>query len=562
MSMKKTFIILGIILLIAAGLRFYRLGDVPVSPDWDEVAIGYNAYSLLRTGQDEYGVRFPVSIRSFGDYKPPLYAYVSVLPVKLFGLTTWSVRLPSAVMGWLAVLGVFFLVREIQFFGIAVTGNQTKAKEHFLHGDTFPLLATFLLAISPWHLQFSRIAFESNLGVTINIWAFIWFFRGLTSKVYLLFSAALFGLGLYAYHTERVFLPLMLILFMIIFRKTLFSRDRIAFLLISLAAGGLIVAPLVLSLTDKTALERLKGTSTFSNQIQLLSRTSAKLEEDRKSGDSIGTVLDNRRFVWMKTIASGYLSHFSIQWLFLNGDNPRHHAPSMGLLYFVELPFLVYGIVTILRKFTSAGKAVIFGWIALAPVAASVTTGLPHAVRTLVFLPVFQIIIAIGALATMDAIWRKLRDRSIVLVWVSCIIVGISSLYNFGYYLNMYYVHQNPETSEDWQYGYKEVVEYTLANKNRYKKIVVSTKLDQPYIFFLFFTKYDPSLYLAGGGSGAIRPGGVRYAFDTYEFREIDWEAESHDGSILYVGAPGEIPQNNATLFTYPNGKLSFVVAQ
>src|SRR4030042_267830 len=90
--MKKTRCILFLILCAAVALRFYQLGSVPASPDWDEVALGYNAYSILKTGRDEYGTFLPLSIRSYDDYKPPLYTYLTVPSVALFGLSAFWAR--------------------------------------------------------------------------------------------------------------------------------------------------------------------------------------------------------------------------------------------------------------------------------------------------------------------------------------------------------------------------------------------------------------------------------------------------------------------------------------
>src|SRR3989344_8067591 len=104
--MKKNLnkILFAFIVLIAFVLRFWQLGMVPPSPDWDEVALGYSAYSIMETGKDEYGKSLPVILRSFDDYKPALYAYLIIPFINIFGLTTFSVRLPGAIFGIIAVI--------------------------------------------------------------------------------------------------------------------------------------------------------------------------------------------------------------------------------------------------------------------------------------------------------------------------------------------------------------------------------------------------------------------------------------------------------------------------
>ena len=179
----KKLALLFTILFLAAFLRFWRLGEVPPSPDWDEAALGYNAYSLLKTGKDEYGTRWPLTLRSYDDYKPPLYAYLTIPSIKLFGLSTFAVRVPAAVIGTLGVLGTYFLTR-------ALTNN-----------ISLSFIAMFLLAISPWHIQFSRIAFEANIGVTLNIWGIYFLLKSLQNGRWMPLAAGILGFGFYSYHS-------------------------------------------------------------------------------------------------------------------------------------------------------------------------------------------------------------------------------------------------------------------------------------------------------------------------------------------------------------------------
>src|SRR3989344_4548439 len=104
-----------LILIVFVGLilRFYQLGVNPPSLTWDEASQGYNAYSILKTGADEYGNKFPISIRSFDDYKPALYTYLAVPGIAIFGLNEFAVRVPSALIGVLSILAIYFLVKEL-----------------------------------------------------------------------------------------------------------------------------------------------------------------------------------------------------------------------------------------------------------------------------------------------------------------------------------------------------------------------------------------------------------------------------------------------------------------
>jgi len=191
---------------------------------------------------------------------------------------------------------------------------------------------------------------------------------------------------------------------------------------------------------------------------------------------------------------------------------------------------------------------------------ASVTNELPHAGRTMILLPIPQIITAIGIYTTaangkfqriINGLWGK-----IFTVFLFCF-----GAVNILYYLFMYFGRMNTETAKDWQYGYKEAVYYAETVKKDYKKIVVSMNLEQPYIFFLFYTKYDPKKYLANGGTLWDVSGDVKQKFDIYEFRQIDWKNEVLDRSTLFIGKSTEMPRGNLKSITYPDGRPAIEIS-
>ncbi|MCX8009234.1 MAG: hypothetical protein N3A54_06090 [Patescibacteria group bacterium] len=530
------------IIFFAVFLRFYKLGEVPVGPNWDEAALGYNAYSILKTGKDEYGERFPLSLRSYDDYKPPLYMYLTVPSVALFDLNLWSTRLPAAVNGVIAVIGVFFLIKTLSVY------NSVLKRMRWL-----PYFSAFFLAISPWHVHFSRVAFEANIGVTLNIWGVTFLLLGLKRSIMAGIGGCLFGLSLYAYHSQRIFMPLLVILFFVIFLFHIENKKR--FFITFCIAFSLVVLPLIPVFMNPNTLTRFRGTSSIADTTGLLKNTVQRLERNKESNNFLGLVLDNRRFVYAKTILDGYLSHFSLRWLFIDGDNARHHAPGMGLLYHVELPLIFVGLLFLIRY----GKRIaifVLGWMVIAPIAASPTTELPHAIRTLVFLPTFQILSAIGILFVFSFSRFLLKPFRLGFF----IIVAFVGFLNFSYFLSSYFVQQNYEYSKFWQYGYKQVVDYVIRHYNQYRTIIVSTKLEQPHMFFLFHLRYDPALYLAQGGTASGGFAETRNAFDKFQFRPIHWEREIKDGSILYIGSPSEIPNSIHTIY-YLDGQEAIHIA-
>ena len=531
--MKRVNFLLVVIILLAATLRLWGLGSTPPSPDWDEAALAYNAYSIMQTGKDEYGKFMPVVLQSFDDYKPALYTYLSIPTVAIFGLSTFAVRLPSAIFGILTVLAAYFLVQEL-------FGKRSKAQSS-KHVEALSLLTSFLLAISPWHIQLSRVAFETNVGLACNIFGTFFFLKGLRKPLWLFMSILCFAGSLYVYQSEKVFVPLLGLALVIIWRRDLFSFPKKYLTSLFLFGIVLLIPMLYFIATDKNALLRAKGVSIFSESAVVLKSSLVKTLDDENAHNPLGQLFHNRRLVYATEMASGYLSHYDLNWLFVQGDLMRHHPPNMGMLYLWELPFLLLGIYfLIFGHFPIKTKVLIFGWFLLAPVPASITTGVPHAVRTLNFLPTFQIFTAIGLVTVYMSVIKSSLHKVIKWSIISCFLLFAS--FNFVYYLDQYFAQQNYFSSKEWQYGYEQIMPELKAVEGKYSKIVVSSAspLDQSHMFFLFYLKYPPALYQHEGNlSSGFRE---NHRFGKFEFRPIDWKNEEKNPSILYIGKPEDFP--------------------
>jgi hypothetical protein len=325
----------------------------------------------------------------------------------------------------------------------------------------------------------------------------------------------------------------------------------------------IVVAPMVhFILTDANALKRAQATSIFTNNQELLKPSVERLITAKKSDDIVGILINNRRVVYTQTMIKNYFSHFNPQWLFITGDSPRHHAPGMGLLYLWELPFLLIGVGAIIGRRQSFlpknNKFFLLGWLILTPLPAIITNDVPHAVRTLNFLPTFQIITAIGLLKT----YMLLKGRMVhgvgfksVLYLIPCILYLVFTVSNIGYFLYQYFVRTNLEYATEWQYGYKEAVAYVHQHEDNYKNIVVSNQvpLDQSYIFFLFYLKYPPQLYQHEVARYINKP--IR-GFDKYEFRPVDIQNIDFAGkeTLYMVSSKNADVTNPVHTVTNPDG--------
>lgn len=544
--MLKNNFSLILIVILAAILRFYQLGQNPPSLDWDETAHGYNAYSILKTGRDEYGYKFPLSFRSFDDYKPPVYTYLVVPTVVAFGLNDFAVRFPSATLGVLAVVFTYLMVFEL------------------FKNRSLALLSSLFLAISPWHLQFSRVAFETNSAIfwsVLGTWAFLRGIRAKSLKITLWMSLAAiaFGANLFMYHNARVFIPIFSIMLLFIFKDwLLINRKYLVVPAIIAIIFSAVLIPIIFSISGQL---RYQGTSIFAD-VSPQYKSAQLIAQDEQSNQLIlGRIFHNRRFVYIPILIDNYLSHLKPTFLFLTADMDRHHAPQIGLLYIWDLPFILAGIYFLISKkpASSAGgfdiksKIIVFWWFIIAPVASSVTWGVPHALRSEIYLPTYQIFAAVG----LYYLYQSIKWRKIFITFTFCLLT-----FNFLFYLHQYYIHMPIEYSKAWLYGRKEAALFTESVKDKYDRVIVSTKIDQPHEFWLYYTKYDPRKYLAEGGTVS---GGYledRNKFDKYLFKPIDFNDQQKEAKTLFVGLPSEFPPNIKILKVvyYLNGEPAIYI--
>lgn len=569
--MLKSNLILAIIILLAAFLRFYQLGANPPSLDWDETAHGYNAYSILKTGRDEYGYKFPLSFRSFDDYKPPIYTYLVVPSVAVFGLNDFAVRLPSAILGVLAVLFTYLMVKELFRFTPGVMSRFRPENTPGV-GPSAPgaiaLLAAFFLAISPWHLQFSRVAFETNSATfwsVLGTWVFLKGIQNQRAKLTLWMSAAAlaFGANLFMYHNARVFIPIYSLVLLLLFRKKLLDAKK--YLIVPAAITLVFVVLLIPIITSISGQLRYKGTTIFAD-VSPQYRAAELIARDEEQGQlAIGRILHNRRFVYIPQLFDNYLSHLKPTYLFFTADMDRHHVPEIGLLYLWDLPFILAGIYFLARKnFDFKSKIIVFWWFLIAPIASSVTWGVPHALRSEIYLPTYQIFAAIGLISLYQLVKStKLNtNHAFFLPAITQMTAGLL-IFNFLFYLHQYYVHMPIEFSKAWLYGRKQAAGFTESIKDQYDRVIVSTKIDQPHEFWLYYTKYDPAKYLAEGGTVS---GGYledRNKFDKYLFKPIDFQKQRVEAKTLFVGTPKEFPNgaNIVKTINYLNGEPAIYIA-
>lgn len=541
--MKK--LLLLFIVILAVGLRFYKLSEFPAL-NADEAAIGYNAYSLLQTGKDEHGNPWPIHFQSFNDYKPGLYFYIVLPFVWLLGLNELAVRIPGALFGVGTVIAAWFLVKEL-----------------FPKRKWLPELSALLLAISPWHLHFSRGGWEVNAATFFMTLGLLFSLKGLKSTRWFYPSVFFFIASLYTYHAARIIVPLLVLGLLFVHREKLFLRFNLKAKkheVFSLLMGFVLLIPLLLDILGPAGISRASGVGLLSDEGPFW-KTNQQRGEHQNPNSPLAKILHNRPVNYGIAFLNNYAEHFSGEFLFLGGDEiQRNKVPDFGQLYILTVPFLAIGLFVVARA--PLGWASVLIWLAVSPIPAALTFQSPHALRAQNMVVPLIIITAFGLLIFLDWLKRKF-SRSIFFAF--CFLFFALFFWDFTRYLHQYYVHMAKTYPYSSQYGVKELVNYLKTEENKFSKIIVTDRYDQPYILFLFYLKHSPGEFQREHeltprdrfGFSTVR------SFGKYEFVSVDWNKMRDLRNVMLVGAPEEINDIDANIIRrvyFPGGQTAFEI--
>jgi len=460
----KNKIFLLILFTVSFLIRFCFWQKTPLL--WDEAALGYNAYSIVKTGRDEYGQLLPLIFKSFGDYKPGFYIYLTVPFVAVFGLSEISVRLPSILIGSLLPIFLFLLIKEIN------------PKSHKV-----AIISGLLASICPFAIHFSRGAWETNILTFELVLASLFFFKYINQQKgkFLLLSSITFGLSLYTYQAGKMIsLFLVTILFFINLKQINFKKFIINFII----PLSLFSLPVLFGLLFNSNANRLKVISIFSY---------TRSQAEKQSIISESNLLDYKLFhdqpiFFIRNILFRYFNHFSPNFLAFEGDwqNARHSAPYIGVLLYPSLVFLFLGIFFALSR-SKIDKLNLFFlfWLLVAPIPAALTRDEIQSVRAMSLVVPLTYFSSLGIFFFLEKYHHFLIKILLTIVY----------LVSFFYYCDLYLNHMVTKNPIDFLYGYKEAANYVVKNQSRFQKIYFTDYYGQPYIYYLFYSKYQPKNY-------------------------------------------------------------------
>lgn len=473
-KLTKKLILCVLVFLIAITfiIRFSGLTFSPPGFFCDETSIGYNAYSILETGKDEKGIAFPVFFKAFGDFKNPVYIYLATIPIYLFDLNVFSVRLTSALLGVGSILlFIYFL--------------------YLLRRDwIFALGGGLVMSLIPWHFQFSRIAFEAIsmvFFITLDMVLFTLFLQRKKPIYYLLFGLSMI-LSFFTYSTGRLVIPISAIILAVLWSREIFGVDIRAIFKRSKDKLSENNAPLklkrinfLISILIVALLGLILVYDHFIDPTGILTRPHDVLIID-----------DNPPFyVAAERFFENYFAHLSPSFLFQRGDLNYRHSSGVSSMLLTSFMFpLLVGLVLFINRFKQSRLAAFLVLeFFLFPVASSITVineG-AQATRTVHIVPFMSIIIVYGFWQIARLVGEKYKYILSVLIFFTL----IESTMFYRHYFTTYPVSSG--AIYDFNGGMPQAMEFAFSQKAPYYYISLSVckyRIEIP-----FFMKYPPEKF-------------------------------------------------------------------
>lgn len=475
---KKILRTLAVVMVILVGffLRVVWLEKSPPSVNWDEAALGYNAYSILKTGADEYGKVLPLTLRSFDDYKGAIYSYLSLPFIAISGLSATSVRIPSVLAGTGLILLAFLIGRKLFNFKVG-------------------LGAMVAVTFSPMMILFSRTAFEANLALFL-LMSGVWLVLKEERKGRLLLGYLLLILSMYTYHTEKIVAPLIILMSLF----GVWKKEGLKPILRLSALVTLALVPLAIILLWGGGGSRLSHTSI----TKLWPFTP---EYGWQNWLSLP-------YYFVNELLGRLIAVFSPATLFVRGSSePGQKLIETGILPLsLLIPWLV-GWYEVLKKNNREIKKWMMIWLLIT----LISWNWFSLVRSLPAVFWHCLVIGVGIERLI-----KIEKRRLLTFFLAGLFL-VEVIYNTNALWMSLPAYQNG----DYQPGMKEMVEAVMKVEENYDRVIIDSPQAQPYIFTLFYSQFDPAEYQRLSQELTKEELKEHTKMGKFEFRKVDWTNDS-----------------------------------
>lgn len=469
----KTKYWLLLIFLVALFLRLYKLGSLPFNLHEDEILTGYVGRYILLNGKDLYNNSWPLLyFNKFGDYYIILPMYIKGFFTFIFGVNAFAVRFPTAVVGALAIIPVYFLATWL------------------FKNKTIGLLSAFLLAITPWHIVMSRANAEGVLGATFLVAGIVLILKWIDQHKlkYLITSFLLFLLCYFIYHPFRMIIPLALLPLSFVFIGN--KKNKQYFITTVLMTTVFFAITLYIS-TTVWGSSRFQQTSIFSP----LSGVSIKIQEliyaEGNNNILTAKIFHNKIIGYGREFIGQYFSYFSFNYLFLQGGRSlAYKVPEQGLFFISFLGLALIAVFFISKNIKSNEKGtiarllyVVYLLLISALPSALTVLDAPNVHRTVIMSLFFVIFFAYGLYAAWNIQFKKIRLAYLFIFLITIEFIYFWHQYNHADFFDALYRND----------AQKELVTYIKDNVSSSTPVIMPVQNTMP-LYYLFYTNdFDPS---------------------------------------------------------------------
>jgi len=445
MKIKKEFLFLILILFFAFFFRFYKLSLIPPGLYPDVAINGNEAFFSLKN--KDFKVFYPENYGREG-----LMMWLIALSFKIFGISILSIKIVPATIGFLTVLGLYLLTKEI------FSPNQN-------FSEKVALFSTFFLAVSFWHTNFSRIGFRAILLPFTLVFSFYFLFKAFRKKsIFNIISAGIFfGLGFYTYTSFRVAILILLpifIFFWLFYKKEREQKKFFSFFFVFLFITFFVALPI--------------GLYFLKNPQDFISRTAPV--------SIFGAENPVKEF--LKSLIL-HLAMFN----FYGDQNWRHNFSGKPMLFWpVGILFLIGFFVSIKESIKilknknlslqifSHLLLVVWFFVMLLP-GILTREGLPHSLRVVGVIPPVFIFSGLGAFWVYQILERKLK-KNLVVLFVTFSFLTVVLIFEFNKYFFVW--AKKPEVKSEFTQEYVTMGEYLNSLPKDYEKYVIVNRGGKP----------------------------------------------------------------------------------
>ncbi len=398
--------LLIVILWIGLWLRVYDLAQLPYGPYYDEAA------NIILAGEISTGQYLPIFIEPYTG-KEVLFFYLAAVLMRLVGISTWALRLTSALVGVISILMAYRLTRELF------------ADEPLVGARWLALLTAALMAAAFWPMVVNRYGYRANtlpLTQSVMLWA-MW--RGLEQPgkrgqiEWMALAGAWCGLTAYTYLSSR-FVPfaLAVVWALILSADRAMLRRRLLQLLVFGLAALIVFAPL--------------GWFFYTHPQTFTVRLSQVVDQGIAGGPNT-FVTSSLRALEMFTLRGDPQVRFGVPEL------PAFPGP-LGWLFYA-------GVLTLaVRLFSFSGPRgqvrylMLVIWILtmLVPSILAVPYEVPHSLRSIGVMPMMYTLAALGGVAVLSVIYRYIVRSRVTLnalaALCTVVVLGAGSIFSFHNY--------------------------------------------------------------------------------------------------------------------------------